>query len=88
MIYYNIDTREFNRTTTAEEAAQGNNFKDKVIIVTGSSGGIGIPTTTILTQYNATVIMACRNTQKANMKCVVFLRNKVGLKKMLFQSVF
>eukprot|EP01084_Bolivina_argentea_P300883 518933_1 len=65
-IYNHLDRREFNKLTTAEEAATGNNFKDKIVIVTGSSSGIGIPTTKVLIENGATVIMACRNIIKAN----------------------
>eukprot|EP01083_Nonionella_stella_P025082 69084_1 len=66
IIYYQMDQREFNRRTTAEEAAKGNNFSGKTVIVTGSSAGIGIPTTKVLYENGATVIMAVRNTKKGN----------------------
>eukprot|EP01084_Bolivina_argentea_P245826 411493_1 len=65
-IYNHLDQREFNRRSTAEEAAKGNNFNGKIVIVTGSSAGIGIPTTKVLVENGATVIMACRNIKKAN----------------------
>ena len=63
-VYYQMDQREFNRRTTANEAAKGNNFKGATVIVTGSSAGIGIPTARVLYQNGATVIMAVRNTKK------------------------
>lgn len=40
-------------------------LKDKVIIVTGATSGLGKEATKILSQKNATVIMAVRNTKKA-----------------------
>lgn len=40
-------------------------LKEKVIIVTGATSGLGKEATKILTQKNATVIMAVRNTKKA-----------------------
>lgn len=42
------------------------NLKDKVIIVTGSSSGIGKYEAMYFAYKNATVIMACRNINKAN----------------------
>eukprot|EP01084_Bolivina_argentea_P295203 508166_1 len=66
VIYKQMDFREFNRRTTAEEAAKGNQFRGKVAIVTGSSSGIGISTAKVLFENEATVIMACRNIKKAN----------------------
>ena len=65
-IYFQIDQREFNRRTTASEAAKGNNFKDATVIVTGSSAGIGIPTARVLYENGAKVIMAVRNMNKGN----------------------
>lgn len=40
-------------------------LKGKVIIVTGATSGLGKEATRILTQKNATVVMAVRNTKKA-----------------------
>lgn len=40
-------------------------LKGKVIIVTGATSGLGKEATRILTQKNATIIMAVRNTKKA-----------------------
>eukprot|EP01083_Nonionella_stella_P247035 856981_1 len=65
-VYQNIDQREYNRRTTAEEAAIPNNFEGKTIIVTGASSGIGIPTAKVLFENGASVVMACRNESKAN----------------------
>eukprot|EP01084_Bolivina_argentea_P033218 61471_1 len=65
IIYQQIDQREFNRRSTAEEAAKGANWKNKIAIVTGASSGIGIPTAKVLYENGATVIMACRNKKKA-----------------------
>jgi NAD(P)-dependent dehydrogenase (short-subunit alcohol dehydrogenase family) len=39
--------------------------RGRTFIVTGANGGIGIETTTILASKGGTVIMACRNTEKA-----------------------
>mmetsp|Transcript_33066 Transcript_33066/g.28979 ORF Transcript_33066/g.28979 Transcript_33066/m.28979 type:complete len:357 (+) Transcript_33066:84-1154(+) len=66
VIYKNMDNRKYNRRSTAEEAADSNNFKDKTVIVTGASSGIGIPTAKVLYENGANVIMACRNEGKAN----------------------
>jgi len=66
-IYYHSDQREYNRRTTAEEAAIPNKLSGQIVIVTGSSSGIGIPTAKVLYAHGATVIMACRNRKKANM---------------------
>ena len=40
--------------------------KDKTIIITGATSGLGKEATRVLAKKNATVIMAVRNTQKAN----------------------
>ena len=60
------DQREFNYRTTAEEASIGLDLNGKVVIVTGANTGIGQPTARVLLQRGATVIMACRNLEKAN----------------------
>ena len=39
--------------------------KDKIVIITGASSGLGKEVTRVLTKKNATVIMAVRNTEKA-----------------------
>eukprot|EP01083_Nonionella_stella_P103029 293906_1 len=59
------DRREFNFNTTADIAANNVDLTGQVIIVTGSNTGIGKPTAKILLSHGATVIMACRNEQKA-----------------------
>ena len=40
--------------------------KDKTIIITGATSGLGKEATRVLAMKNATVIMAVRNTRKAN----------------------
>merc|ERR1719491_969320 len=59
------DQRQFNNTTTADEAAADVDLTGKIAIVTGSNTGIGKPTARVLAAHGATVIMACRNRQKA-----------------------
>eukprot|EP01083_Nonionella_stella_P084846 234943_1 len=59
------DQRQFNYHTTADVAATDVDLSGQVIIVTGSNTGIGKPTAKVLLSHGATVIMACRNTQKA-----------------------
>jgi len=78
LIYYQIDTREYNRRTTAEEAVLPNNLRGQIAIVTGSSSGIGIPTAQTLYAHGATVVMACRNLKKANKVRDEILSNTAG----------
>ena len=59
------DQREYNRNTTADEAASNVDFSNKVVIVTGANTGIGKPTARTLLSHGATVIMGCRNKAKA-----------------------
>lgn len=50
-------------------------LEGKVFIVTGANAGLGFETTRALADRNATVIMACRNVERAN-KAVAAIRQK------------
>jgi len=65
--YYRITEKmkPFNSYTTSDEAINGLDLTDKYAIVTGSNTGIGKETAKILYKQGCNVIMACRNTSKA-----------------------
>lgn len=60
--------------------------KDKTIIITGASSGLGKEATKILTKKNATIIMAVRNTQKAE-KVATEIRNEYPNSKIEIRSL-
>lgn len=51
-------------------------LKDQIYIVTGANTGLGFETTKALLRRNATVIMACRDTRKAE-EAVIEIRKSV-----------
>jgi len=55
----------FNASSTAEQVSEGVDLSGKVIIVTGCNTGIGKETVRVLALRGATIIMACRDTEKA-----------------------
>ncbi len=54
----------FGPETTAEDIVEGLDLSGKVIVVTGSSAGIGVETVRVLAKAGAEVVMAGRNVQK------------------------
>ena len=44
-------------------------MRDKIVLITGANRGIGKETTRALAQKGATIIMACRNLEKAGPVC-------------------
>ena len=50
---------------------------DKIYIITGANTGLGYETTKALVKRNGTVIMACRNMEKAN-EAIANIRNSTG----------
>ena len=44
-------------------------MKDKIVLITGANSGIGKETTRALAKKGATIIMACRNLEKAESAC-------------------
>ena len=42
-------------------------MKDKIVLITGTNSGIGKETTRALAKEGATIIMACRNLEKAEL---------------------
>ncbi|MBU4349745.1 SDR family NAD(P)-dependent oxidoreductase [bacterium] len=44
-------------------------MKDKIVLITGANSGIGKETTRALAKKGATIIMACRNLEKAEPVC-------------------
>ena len=44
-------------------------MKDKIVLITGANSGIGKETTGALAKKGATIIMACRNLEKAEPVC-------------------
>jgi len=58
--------QKFNSYTTAEQAIDNVDLKDKICIVTGCNTGIGKETARVLAMQNATVIMACRSVDRGN----------------------
>uniref|UniRef100_A0A8C5R797 WW domain-containing oxidoreductase n=1 Tax=Leptobrachium leishanense TaxID=445787 RepID=A0A8C5R797_9ANUR len=62
-----MSTRQkYDGNTTAMDILQGCDLSGKVVIVTGANTGIGFETARSVALHGATVIMACRNLQKAN----------------------
>ena len=57
--------KRFNAYSTADETAEDMDLINAVAIVTGCNSGIGKETVRVLLKHNATVIMACRNKEKA-----------------------
>jgi NAD(P)-dependent dehydrogenase (short-subunit alcohol dehydrogenase family) len=55
----------FNATSTASDVIKGIDLRDKVAIVTGGNGGIGLETTKVLAAAGATVIVPSRDIEKA-----------------------
>lgn len=54
----------FSEHTTAEEVLEGINMTDKIVLVTGGSGGLGLETARALAKQDANVIVTMRNKQK------------------------
>ena len=46
-------------------------MKEKIVLITGANSGIGKETTRALAKKGATIIMACRNLEKAEPVCEV-----------------
>ena len=46
-------------------------MKDKIVLITGANSGIGKETTRALAKKGATIIMACRNLEKAEPVCAM-----------------
>ena len=44
-------------------------MKEKIVLITGANSGIGKETTRALAKKGATIIMACRNLEKAGLVC-------------------
>jgi len=44
-------------------------MKEKIVLITGANSGIGKETTRALAKKGATIIMACRNLEKAGPVC-------------------
>eukprot|EP00483_Globobulimina_turgida_P008396 UN08413 len=57
--------KKYTPYSTAEQTAENIDLTNAVAIVTGANSGIGKETVRILLKHNATVIMACRNKQRA-----------------------
>lgn len=58
--------QKYDGNSTALQILNGRDLTGKYIIVTGASDGIGYETTRALAFHGATVIMACRNAEKAD----------------------
>eukprot|EP00484_Ammonia_sp_Unknown_P017307 CAMPEP_0197031442 /NCGR_PEP_ID=MMETSP1384-20130603/10446_1 /TAXON_ID=29189 /ORGANISM="Ammonia sp." /LENGTH=447 /DNA_ID=CAMNT_0042460969 /DNA_START=34 /DNA_END=1377 /DNA_ORIENTATION=- len=67
IVYYRCVEKkhEFNSYTTAEQAINGLDLSGKYALVTGGNTGIGKYTARVLYQQGCNVIIACRNTEKA-----------------------
>lgn len=56
----------FNKYTTSNEAMAGIDLSGKIAIITGCNTGIGKHTAKRMYQHGCSIIMACRNLEKAN----------------------
>merc|ERR1712137_927494 len=56
----------FGKHSTTDDVARDISLAGKNVIVTGANTGLGQETTRALARMGANVIMACRNTSKAN----------------------
>src|ERR1700757_3616188 len=60
-----LPTKVFGETSTTDEVLSGVNLKDKRILVTGVSAGIGVETARSLAAHGAQVVGAVRDLNKA-----------------------
>ncbi|XP_070616532.1 WW domain-containing oxidoreductase isoform X5 [Erythrolamprus reginae] len=58
--------QKYDGNTTAMEVLEGRDLSDKVIIITGANAGIGLETAKSFALHGAHVILACRNTSRAD----------------------
>ena len=56
---------DFNGRSTAAEVIRGHDLRDKTVVVTGGSAGIGLETTRVLASAGARVIVPARDLEKA-----------------------
>ncbi|ETE73107.1 hypothetical protein L345_01057 [Ophiophagus hannah] len=58
--------QKYDGNTTAMEVLEGQDLSGKVIIITGANAGIGFETAKSFALHGAHVILACRNTSRAD----------------------
>ena len=61
-----LETTTFGATSTTDDVLSGVNLKDKRILVTGASAGLGVETARSLAAHGAKVVGAVRDLKKAN----------------------
>src|SRR5580693_4939990 len=61
-----LETTSFGATSTTGDVLSGVNLKDKRILITGVSAGIGVETARSLAAHGAQVVGAARDLNKAN----------------------